>query len=116
MVGTSVGAKKAARTRSSGGSLLPEENPNIFPDRNLYGKVDIPFSESKNEEEVPKQIPIRKITKSGKPSTNVAKYTKSGKTYGENVDDDIKHVEKQIEWSKDQPLRLQYFKDKLKKL
>ena len=80
-----------------------------------YGNYPEGYGEN-NEEEVPKQIPIRKITKSGKPSTNVAKYTKSGKTYGENVDDDIKHVEKQIEWSKDQPLRLQYFKDKLKKL
>ena len=47
MTGTSAGAKKAALTRGGRSGILPEENPNIFQDRKLYGKVDSPFRESK---------------------------------------------------------------------
>lgn len=77
MAGTSQGARKAALTKGLQSGILPEEKDY---GQNPYSKVHIPFSEN-NEEEVPRKIPARTITKSGNPQDNVPRITKSGTTY-----------------------------------
>ena len=67
MGGTSQGARKAALTKGLQSGILPEEKDY---GQNPYSKVHIPFSEN-NEEEVPRKIPARTITKSGNPQDNI---------------------------------------------
>ncbi len=77
MGGTSQGARKAALTKGLQSGILPEEKDY---GQNPYSKVHIPFSEN-NEEEVPRKIPARTITKSGNPQDNIPRITKSGTSY-----------------------------------